>query len=31
MDNLWSTFTNHFYHGNEWTYRLDHPVAFYHL
>ena len=31
MDNLWSTFTNHFAQGNEWTYRLDHSVAFYHL
>jgi Flp pilus assembly protein TadD len=31
MDNLWSTFTNHFAHGNEWTYSLDHSVASYHL
>ena len=31
MDNLWSTFTNHFATGNEWTYSLDHSVAFYHF
>jgi len=31
MDNLWSTFTNHFAQGNEWTYSLDHSVAAYHL
>ena len=31
MDNLWSTFTNHFAQGNEWTYSLDHSVASYHL
>ena len=31
MDNLWSTFTNHFAKGNEWTYNLDQSVAFYHL
>ena len=31
MDNLWSTFTNHFATGNEWTYSLDQSVAFYHV
>jgi len=31
MDNLWSTFTNHFAQGNEWTYSLDQSVASYHL
>lgn len=31
MDNLWSTFTNHFAKGNEWSYSLDQSVAFYHV
>ena len=31
MDNLWSTFTNHFASGNEWTYSLEHSVAFYRI
>ena len=31
MDNLWSTFTNHFAQGNEWSYNLDQSVAFYHV
>lgn len=31
MDNIWSTFTNHFTTSNEWTYNLEQSVAFYHL
>ncbi len=31
MDNIWSTFTNHFTTSNEWTYSLEQSVAFYHL
>jgi len=31
MDNLLSTFTNHFATGNEWTYDLNDSVRFYHV
>jgi hypothetical protein len=31
MDNLWSTFTNCFAKGNEWTYSLQDSINFYHL
>jgi len=31
MDNIWSTFTNHFTSSNEWSYNLEQSVAFYHL